>query len=658
MASPGFRINGGAVGVKASVSASASVSATLDSTDGVRSVSWSVIGTDETSAVADYTLVTSGSIGQTVTWTAGAAGTAGILRCEINGGLNPQTQQADPATRATAKWYVPTTGGNEVACVNETYESDATYGWTGIVNQGPRAGVTGSVTSVAGSAPIVSSGGATPTISIAAASALAAGSMSAAHYSKLEALSSSPVTAVTGTGAISSTGGTTPQISIAAASGSVPGTMSAAHFTKLTNLPTLAAPKLSPVIAGTALYEAADGEIVTADSDTVTDGVQLPSAFGAAWLVGVVVPTGGATDVLPASGETLMGGGTYSQLPGTSAIYIGDGNGDAKRIDIPSSGGSGDIESVTAGAGLTGGGTSGAVTLDVVANADGSIVVNANDIQVGVVSDAQHGTRGGGTTHSAATTSVAGFMSAADKTKLDGLPSAAVPTTTSVIAGAGMTGGGALSGDVTLNVIANADGSIVANANDIQVGVLASDAQHGNRGGGSVHANAVASGAAGFMTGADKAKLDGLPGACSTTVWSADSDASSSAHANGIRYVPLRDAESDTLTFQFASARTGTLELAVHYAMSSSSAAGVRLRVDSLALSAGGNPSDALTTGTAFTLTTTNDVLLHQITSSDSGDLNFSVTLADIVIVTITRLGSDGADTHTGDFRIYQVRAT
>lgn len=76
---------------------------------------------------------------------------------------------------------------------------------------------------------------------------------------------------------------------------------------------------------------------------------------------------------------------------------------------------------ITAGAGLTGGGDlSTGRTVDVVANADGSIVVNANDVQVGVLaSDAQHGARGGGTQHAAATTSVAGFMSAADKTAHD-----------------------------------------------------------------------------------------------------------------------------------------------------------------------------------------------------------------------------------------------
>ncbi len=38
---------------------------------------------------------------------------------------------------------------------------------------------------------------------------------------------------------------------------------------------------------------------------------------------------------------------------------------------------------------------------------------------------------------------------------------------------------------------------------------------HGNRGGGSLHANVVAAGAAGFMTGADKTKLDALESAVS-----------------------------------------------------------------------------------------------------------------------------------------------
>ena len=54
----------------------------------------------------------------------------------------------------------------------------------------------GGVSSVTGTAPIVSSGGSTPAISISPATALAAGSMSAADKAKLDALSGDPVPGV------------------------------------------------------------------------------------------------------------------------------------------------------------------------------------------------------------------------------------------------------------------------------------------------------------------------------------------------------------------------------------------------------------------------------------------------------------------------------
>lgn len=79
-----------------------------------------------------------------------------------------------------------------------------------------------------------------------------------------------------------------------------------------------------------------------------------------------------------------------------------------------------------------------------------------------------------------------------------------------IVAGAGLTGGGDLSSDSTLNVGANADGSIVVNANDIQVGVLATDAQHGNRGGGAAHSVATTL-VSGFMSYTDKARFDKVP---------------------------------------------------------------------------------------------------------------------------------------------------
>ncbi len=213
------------------------------------------------------------------------------------------------------------------------------------------------------------------------------------------------------------------------------------------------------------------------------------------------------------------GGGTanFLRADGTWAVPPGGGGGaptNAEYVVLSLDGTLTDERVLVGGAGLTltDGGPNGNATLDVVANADGSIVVNANDIQVGVLAnDAQHGNLGGGSLHALAIASgAAGFLSGADKQTIDDLPANPVDESRNLTAGAGLTGGGDLSADRTFDVGANADGSIVVNADDIQVGVI-SDAQHGNLSGGALHALAVASGAAGFISGADQQKLDDLP---------------------------------------------------------------------------------------------------------------------------------------------------
>ena len=170
---------------KKSVAASSSVSATLDSIAGVNSVAWSIVSTDESTSSASYTLVTSGAKGETVTFTSLAAGTGGLLKCTVNGGVDPQTGNPSTAMSATAKFFVPTAGGGEVGVTGETTESHATHGSTGIINFAVRNVAGSAVTSVGAAAPITSTGGTTPTIGISPASAIAAGSQSAAHYSDL-----------------------------------------------------------------------------------------------------------------------------------------------------------------------------------------------------------------------------------------------------------------------------------------------------------------------------------------------------------------------------------------------------------------------------------------------------------------------------------------
>jgi len=145
--SPAFTFSGVGTSLgKKSVAATTSFSATLDSIAGVNNVAWSVTSTDETTDPADYTLVPSGTKGETVTFTSGAEGTAGILTCTVNSGVDPQTGSASTDMTASAKWYVAT-NGLEVGCVNETTQSDPTFGWTGMINAAIRlAGATSATT--------------------------------------------------------------------------------------------------------------------------------------------------------------------------------------------------------------------------------------------------------------------------------------------------------------------------------------------------------------------------------------------------------------------------------------------------------------------------------------------------------------------------------
>ncbi|MEW6104852.1 MAG: hypothetical protein AB1563_00570 [Bacillota bacterium] len=142
----------------------------------------------------------------------------------------------------------------------------------------------------------------------------------------------------------------------------------------------------------------------------------------------------------------------------------------------------------------------------------------------GTLTDTQHGNRGGGTLHSAATASTAGFMSASDKAKLDGIQSGAEVNQNAFASVKAVDSGGASKGqvdaDAKTDVLTLKEGtgisfSVDASTDTITIaatggGLPAAHASTHITGGTDVIPDAVAGGASGLMSGADKQKLDGI----------------------------------------------------------------------------------------------------------------------------------------------------
>jgi hypothetical protein len=118
----------------------------------------------------------------------------------------------------------------------------------------------------------------------------------------------------------------------------------------------------------------------------------------------------------------------------------------------------------------------------------------------------------GGTAHAVATTSSAGFMSSADKAKLDGIQAGAQVNQNAF--SNILVGSITVVADSPTDTLELAAGTGVvltpdATNDKITIGIDFTDSVHGSRGGGNLHAVATTA-SAGFMSVADKTKLDGI----------------------------------------------------------------------------------------------------------------------------------------------------
>ena len=162
--------------------------------------------------------------------------------------------------------------------------------WTTFNNKG-----SGTVTSVTATAPVVSTGGTTPVISMAAATASVNGYLTSADWTTFNSKGSGTVTSVTGTAPVVSSGGTTPAISMAAATASVNGYLTSTDWTTFNNKGSGTVTSVSGS-GGTTGLTLTGGAITT--TGTLTLGGTLAVANGG---TGVTTSTGSGNNVLSTS---------------------------------------------------------------------------------------------------------------------------------------------------------------------------------------------------------------------------------------------------------------------------------------------------------------------------------------------------------------------
>jgi hypothetical protein len=187
----------------------------------------------------------------------------------------------------------------------------------------------GGVSTVTGTAPIVSSGGGSPAISITAATGSVPGSMSAADKTKLDGIAAGAtanvgtVTGVTGTAPITSSGGAAPAIGIAAATTSLPGSMSAADKAKLDGVAAGATANSTDAQLRDRSTHTGTQLAATISDFTASSRAQVEATLVAGANVTLTPAGSGATRTIAiASTAAGGGGGTVTSVTGTAPIQV------------------------------------------------------------------------------------------------------------------------------------------------------------------------------------------------------------------------------------------------------------------------------------------------------------------------------------------------
>ena len=220
------------------------------------------------------------------------------------------------ARGAKALFYVtPNTTITQAVALTIDQDKSATFASTVTATSfsGSGSSLTGVVTSVTGTSPVVSSGGTTPAISMPAATTSVSGYLTSTDWNTFNSKGSGTVTSVTGTAPVVSSGGATPAISMAAATGSVNGYLTSTDWTTFNNKGSGTVTSVAALTLGTSGTDL---------SSTVATGTTTP-------VITLNVPTASATNrgALSSTDWSTFNGKVSSQWTTTgSNIYYSTGN--------------------------------------------------------------------------------------------------------------------------------------------------------------------------------------------------------------------------------------------------------------------------------------------------------------------------------------------
>ena len=240
----------------------------------------------------------------TITATGDGSGTVTSVAALTLGtsGTDLTSTVANGTTTPVITLNVPTASASNRGVLSST-------DWTTFNNKG-----SGTITSVTATAPVVSTGGTTPVISMAAATASVNGYLTSTDWTTFNNKGSGTVTSVTGTSPVVSSGGTTPAISIPAATTSVSGYLTSTDWTTFNNKGSGTVTSVAAITLGTA------GTDLTS---TVATGTTTP-------VITLNVPTASASNrgVLSSADWTTFnnkGSGTVTSVTGTAPVVSSGG---------------------------------------------------------------------------------------------------------------------------------------------------------------------------------------------------------------------------------------------------------------------------------------------------------------------------------------------